>query len=130
MARLCLECIPPLCKFAYTGPPHPEHTQCLSGLFRPVFDLVFRRALELELFEVAAAVVFALVCCFGTIWSELVGGLVGQYEDEELRAKIVEGFRMLTPDNLSLDMQKRSRMRFAAKFNEFCVRTYGLLFVR
>jgi len=82
-----------------------------------VFDLVFRRALELELFEVAAAVVFALVCCFGTIWSELVGGLVGQYEDEELRAKIVEGFRMLTPDNL-------------AKFNEFCVRTYGLLFVR
>jgi len=91
---------------------------------------VFRRALELELFEVAAAVVFALVCCFGTIWSELVGGLVGQYEDEELRAKIVEGFRMLTPDNLSLDMQKRSRMRFAAKFNEFCVRTYGLLFVR
>ncbi len=130
VVRLSLECIPSLCKFAFTNQVTPQQTQCLSNLFKPVFDMLFRRAFELGLFEVSAGVVYSLISCFRCIWLELVGELVGQYEDEELRCRIAEGFRVLSGDSVSFDMQKRSRLRFSAKFNEFCVKTYGLLFVR
>lgn len=64
------------------------------------------------------------------MYSMLVSQLVAQYEDDTMKQKIIEGFHSLTPTNFNFNMEKRNRLKFITKFNEFCVKTYGLLFIR
>jgi hypothetical protein len=64
------------------------------------------------------------------MYSELVSQLITQYEDENVKRKIIEGFQSLTPANFNFNTEKRNRLKFNSKFNEFCIKTYGLLFIR
>ena len=63
-------------------------------------------------------------------YSVLVSELMEQYSDENLKQKIFDGFKSLTPSNFVFNMEKRNRLKFNSKFNEFCIKTYGLLFIR
>jgi hypothetical protein len=60
----------------------------------------------------------------------LVSQLIEQINDDNLKMKIMEGFNNLTPVNFAFNMEKRNRIKFSSKFNEFCIKTYGLLFIR
>ncbi len=60
----------------------------------------------------------------------LVGKLIEKYDEEDVRKKIFAGFHALTPANFVFNLDKRSRIKFNSKFNEFCTSTYGLLFIR
>jgi hypothetical protein len=59
-----------------------------------------------------------------------VNELMAQYnEDPNIKQKIIEGFHRLT-NNFQFNMEKRNRLKFNSKFNEFSVKTHGLLFIR
>ena len=60
----------------------------------------------------------------------LVSQLMEQYGDESLKQKIFTGFTSLTPSNFVFNMEKRNRLKFSSKFNDFCIKTYGLLFIK
>ena len=60
----------------------------------------------------------------------LVNQFLEQYTDESLKRKIFDGFALLISSNLIFNMEKRNRLKFNLKFNEFCIKTYGLLSIR
>ena len=61
----------------------------------------------------------------------LVSKLIENYGEEDVRKKILAGFQALTPAaNFVFNLDKRNRIKFNTKFNEFCTTTYGLLFIR
>ena len=63
-------------------------------------------------------------------YTELVNMLLTQYTDEQLRNSIISGFQALIPNNFQLNMEKKNREKFVERFNQFCVQTYGLLFIK
>ena len=129
--RLSLQCLGHLCnKVFIMQSQQSEYACCLRNLFKLVFDMIFRVSLEMELSDVYSSVLYSLICCFQDTYSLLVGQLVEQYPDDNIKQKILEGFTSLTPSNFLFTMEKRNRLKFSTKFNEFCVKTYGLLFIR
>jgi hypothetical protein len=92
--------------------------------------MIFRISFEMELAEVYSSVLYSLICSFQDTYSMLVGQLVEQYTDNNIKQKILEGFSSLTPSNFVFTMEKRNRLKFNTKFNEFCVKTYSLLFIK
>lgn len=157
MTRRCLECIVPLCTQVYKE--HLADTQygyCLRDLFKNFFQLIFSKCVEMELFDMCSNVLYSFICCFQVkpffsiikifynyerifkqfnslikdTYRVLVSQLIEQINDDNLKMKIMEGFNNLTPVNFTFNMEKRNRIKFSSKFNEFCIKTYGLLFIR
>jgi hypothetical protein len=60
----------------------------------------------------------------------LVNELVEKYGDEMVRTNIINGFNKLTPQTFNFNLEKRNRLKFNTKFNEFCIKTYSLLFIK
>ncbi len=115
-----------------------------------MFNLIFKSSFEMELIDVCASTLYSFICSFQVIYfvfsssninnfififpkdtySMLVNELVTEYQDESLKEKILSGFLQLTPTNFTFNLEKRNRIKFTTKFNEFCIKTYGLLFIR
>ena len=129
--RLSLECIIPLCNRIFASQlQQTNYGLSLRNLFKVVFNLIFQNSFEIDLFEVSSNALYSLICCYQDTYTMLVNDLVAQYDDEQLKAKILSGFQALTPTNFIFSLDKRNRLKFNSKFNDFCIKTYGLLFIR
>ena len=60
----------------------------------------------------------------------MVNNILMQFTDQDLKLRILKGFETLTPASLIFNHEKKNKIRFTDKFNEFCVQTYGLLFIK
>ena len=142
VVRFSLECIQPLCAHLFKWKMSDSiYAEALRDLFRTFFQLIFDNSIELELFDLCSNVLYSFICCFPYLFTDLVSQLIRNKfaTGTELEEKIESGFKILITSsnqsnfeiNLSMfNFEKRNRIKFNSKFNEFSIKTYGLLFIR
>ncbi|RMZ94498.1 exportin-4, partial [Brachionus plicatilis] len=142
VARHSLESIQPLCAHLFKCKMCDSvYAEAPKQLFRTFFQSIFDNSIELEVFDLSSNVLYSFICCFPYLFTDLVSQLIRTKfaTSTELKQKIESGFKNLitSPNqsnlevNLSMfNLEKRNRIKFNSRFNEFCIKTYGLLFIR
>ncbi|CAF0887255.1 unnamed protein product [Brachionus calyciflorus] len=146
VVRYSLESIQPLCIYMYkSNLQESTYGAPVKDLFSTVLNLIFENSIEIELFDLCSNVLYSFICCFPHLFT----GFVNQFIQDkfsmnlQLKEKIQQGFNTLVAlptqfqaisnfeINLSMfNLEKRNRIKFNTKFNEFSIKTYGLLFIR
>ncbi|XP_055939615.1 exportin-4-like [Argiope bruennichi] len=106
----------------------PIHA-ALEPFLKLVFDMLLHQPLDADLTQAASGTLYALVCCYQTKYKELVQELINSQSDPVTAQRLLTSFNNLSA-NMTLSLDRHSRIKFRDDFEKFITEVRGYLCVK
>ncbi|GFQ78908.1 exportin-4 [Trichonephila clavata] len=106
----------------------PIHA-ALEPFLKLVFDMLLHQPLDADLTQSASGTLYALVCCYQTKYKDLVQELINSQSDPVTAQRLLTSFNSLSA-NMTLSLDRHSRIKFRDDFEKFITEVRGYLCVK
>ncbi|GIX93060.1 exportin-4 [Caerostris extrusa] len=101
----------------------------LEPFLKLVFDMLLHQPLDADLTQSASGTLYALVCCYQIKYKELVQELIDSQQDAVTAQRLLTSFNNLSA-NMTLSLDRHSRIKFREDFEKFITDVRGYLCVK
>lgn len=130
IVQACLDFLQGMATYVFRHSAQNTHFyRLLMPFLRLLLDMMLTHQINSDMISTASTCIFCLICCYQEQYNMYVQGLLSSQSDPLIAERLAAAFTQLT-ENIVLNCQRQSKLKFRDNFDKFIANVHGFLLVK